>query len=438
MQAGRLTIRPLQAKLLHDTEMFGKMSPYVKVCIGDQCEKTPYAKKGHMAPTWDADLSFQVLGDELITFECWHHEKIFKDDFIGSGTLSLSSFLSSGRTSFNEWIPLFYKDNQDAGSLEVSFQFFPGGLGTTAGVGLSQTNTLETRTDMTWEKPMGQTFTSSTTTQEGFLTQPKMTTETKVITHEPIITKETPIVYEKNIIHEKPIITERTIVHSEQPIIIEKPELHERIINEQAQPIVKVDQPIIRQEEGLVGEAWEGTPVVHTDTQYVRDQAEFYKETPVVHQKDVILEKPIIHEKDIVYREKPIIVEKPEIVEKHMYETQAPTTHVHDTLFTKQQEFTTVKPQLPDAIVHKEEAFIQQAQPIFKKELPDVHETEVIHEKRLIHEKPIVHTEKEIIHEKPELHEKRIFHQDQTIKMRDPLVTQEGMPQEGIAQQPKP
>jgi len=209
-------------------------------------------------------------------------------------------------------------------------------------------------------------------------------------------------------------------------------------VYEQLAPETRTEHTIIRQEEGLVGEQYQGTPVIHSTTEYVQDQAEFHKETPIIHQKDVILEKPIIHEKDIVYREKPIIVEKPEIVERHIFETQAPVTQTHDTVFHKHEESTNYMPELGDHITHREDAEINRAEPQYRKELPDVHETEVIHEKRMVHEKPIVHTEKEVIHERPEVHEKRIFHQDETIRQRDPLIKQEGMPDEGIVNQPRP
>jgi len=266
------------------------------------------------------------------------------------------------------------------------------------------------------------------TEEETAFAQSITTSETRVIKDEPIITRENPIIYEKQIIHERPIIIVRTIIHSEQPIIIEKPELHERIINEQAAPIYKTENTIIRQEMGLIGEPMEGVPVVHTETEYIRDAAEFRRETPILHQKDVILEKPIIYEKDIIYREKPIIVEKPEVIETHIYETQAPVTQVHDAVFTKEQEFTTERPFMgKGTITHIEEPSIQVAEPIYKQEMPDIHETEVIHEKRLITEKSIVHTEKELIHERPEVHEKRIFHQEQTILQKlEPVLHHEG------------
>jgi len=269
--------------------------------------------------------------------------------------------------------------------------------------------------------------------QERLITKPVITKETKVIKHEPVITRESPVVYEKSIIHEKAIITERTIIHSEQPIIIEKPELHERVVNEVAETIVKTLEPVIRREEGVAGEFIEGNAVVHSETEYVQDQPVFNRETPIVHQKDVILEKPIIHEKDIIYREKPVIIEKPEIVEKHVYETHAPERRIHETQVFQHEEFTTEKPIVDSAIVNIEEPVINRAEPEFKKELPDVHETEVIHEKRLILEKPIVHTEKEVIHEKPEVHERTIFHTDQTLLKRDPLVQNGGIPEEGMA-----
>jgi hypothetical protein len=362
------------------------------------------------------------MGNEIITFEVWHKKKLLKDKLIGTGTLSLDSFLA--RNSSMESIPLFF-EVMDAGTLQCELIFSSNSSSLNTGTGTGIVHSTHHTQSTTIQQPIigQQTLIKEDTT---LLTQPIITSDVKVIKHEPVYTQETPIVYEKNIIHEKPIITEKTIVHSEQPIIIEKPELHERVINEQLAPTVKTDQTIVRQGEGLISDVNLQGAVVNSQTEYVRDKAEFYRETPIIHQKDVILEKPIIHEKDIINREKPVIVEKPEIIEKHIYETQAPITQVHDTLVTKEKEFTTTRPLVgDDAQFIKEGSIRNVAEPIYKKELPDVHETQVIHEKRLITEKPIVHTEKEIIHEKPEVHEKKIFHQDPTlIQKQEPVIVQ--------------
>jgi hypothetical protein len=413
------------------------MAPYVKFIVGDQTQKSSTIKKRTTDFFWEDnnEVSFDYLGNEFINIEVWSNKKLLKDKLIGSGSFSLDSFLA--RNSTMESIPLFF-EGMDAGTLQLGVYFTPSNANYNAG-GLGSnltTNTLTTSNTYV-EQPIAQqsviqqpviqqpVLEQQTVVQENltYISKPVITSDVKVIKHEPIYTQETPIVYEKNIIHEKPIITEKTIVYSEQPIIIERPELHERVVNEQLAPVLQTEQTIVRQEEGLAGGVNLQGAIVHSETQHIQDQAQFYRETPIIHQKDVILEKPVIHEKDIIYREKPVIVEKPEIVEKHIYETQAPITQVYDTVFTKEKEFSTTRPLVgDDAVYVKEDAILNVAEPTFMKEMPDVHETQVIHEKRLITEKPIVHTEKEVIYEKPEVHEKRIFHQEPTLLQKEQPV----------------
>lgn len=38
--SGTLIVKPISAKLTHDTEFLGKMDPYCKVTLGNQCKRT--------------------------------------------------------------------------------------------------------------------------------------------------------------------------------------------------------------------------------------------------------------------------------------------------------------------------------------------------------------------------------------------------------------
>jgi hypothetical protein len=407
------------------------MAPYVKFIVGDHSEKTGHLKKRTTDFIWedDAVVDFHVQGYELITIEVYHNKTLLKDKLIGSANFNLVYFLAKNATM--ESIPLVF-EGYDAGTLLLEIFYTPDNLSLNNSNGIAPA-TITNNLLMQPNFGAGQQTGQQTVHMEdnSLLTKPIVTSEVTVIKHDAIITREAPIIYEKNIIHERPIITERTIIHSEQPIIIERPELHERIINEELAPIVRIEDTIFRQETGLLSDQNLQGAEFHTENQYVKDQAQFFRDTPVIHQKDVILEKPIIHEKDIIYRERPVIVEKPEVVEKHIYETHAPVIQTDASIFQSSKEFTSSRPLVGDnAIVVQDEAIITVAEPMYRKELPDIHETNMIIEKPMIHEQTIVHSERQTTHERPEVHEKVIFHQDQTLlQKQNPLFFQTGVNQ---------
>jgi len=166
---GNLIIRPLSAKLTHDTEHFGKMDPYVKVILGNEYKETSVAKNQHLNPTWDSELSFRLNNNDVIYFEVYNKETLTKDDLIGSGSLFVSSFIKKGQ--FSEWLPLVFKD-KPAGELLLEIQFFPDGgqlganQGTSSKVGNYSQGTYTQPTHLGTvgqEQGVGQAFTQPNT-----------------------------------------------------------------------------------------------------------------------------------------------------------------------------------------------------------------------------------------------------------------------------------
>jgi Ca2+-dependent lipid-binding protein len=94
MQSGNLIIRPLEANLTHSTELLGKMSPYVKVILGNDSKCTPVVKRGGRTPTWDSELLLRYHGEATLRVEVWDKERIGRDDLIGFGTYDLSNLLN--------------------------------------------------------------------------------------------------------------------------------------------------------------------------------------------------------------------------------------------------------------------------------------------------------------------------------------------------------
>ena len=209
---GTLSIRPISAKLLHNTEHFGKMAPYVKIKIGNHVEKTRAAKKMHMEPSWDEELIFNITDETMIDIEVKHKELIH-DDLIGTASLSLNTWLNSNNFSFSEWVPLFYKE-KDAGSLLLEMRFTPdagfgafnknvGAQSTNLGTQQSTQNVVLGPVTTGVSQPASQTTVSQTTFVEKSTLEPILHSETVHVQEQPVFIKENPLVYEKEILQSR-------------------------------------------------------------------------------------------------------------------------------------------------------------------------------------------------------------------------------------------
>jgi hypothetical protein len=418
---GNLVIRLINAKLLHDTEFIGKMSPYVKILAGGEVLKSPVCHRGHLNPTWDWEIMVP-LNETLnfIIFEVYSKETFSKDDLIGSAQFPLNQLYQN---KFRGWIPLVYNGG-DAGALftdmrcdtlsttfnqpQMSSNLSEGFIKHTPIFATGQVEGFSSGGGST----MASTMVSSTVTNmplEPIVHQQ----ETLVYQEEPIIYREKPVVHEKTIITEKPIIHEKQIVYCEQPIIVEKPELHERTLYQRDAPIVTRDQPRYVKEDlrtSFENADLYGAPIIQKETEFRREAPVYTREQPELFEKQIITERPIIHEKDIIHVEKPVIVEKDEFREKPIQMTNAPILEQRNPIL-----FSEVSNNMGDIgenpIVHSETEVLRTA-PIVQKERPEIYETKVIHEKPIIHEQPVIFTEQTVIQEKPEIHEKKIFHQE--------------------------
>jgi len=443
LQKGTLRLRPLSATLLHNTEHFHKMDPYVIFKLGAEQRKSSVAKRQHLNPVWDEELQMDLTDLSIGVLDIIvKNKELIHDDLIGTGSVNLNTWLSGNKgNNFSEWIPLYYKD-KDAGSLllEMNFTSFNPmpttqmeqeapltGVGSIhaplTGVGViqapleQQASTTFVQQSQSIQKPLPPVITTES---------PIIHSETITVREEPVYIQEKPQVFEKEIIREKSIIHQKDIVECTQPIVVEKPELHENVIHEVKNAVVLQDKPISRSETFNVNERPLLGPdaIYQKQTEYQQEAGVFIRERPELYKKDIITEKPIIHEKDIIHIDKPIIVEKPEIVTKEYNLVEAPVYQTEQPLIHQEQRVVSnTEPILEDEpLVHLQESEIIRAAPTFVKERADIYEKQIVHEKPIIHEQSILHTQKEIVHEKPEFHQTRIFHQEAPILKQDPLL----------------
>ena len=90
---GPLHIKIIEAKLTRDTEMFGKMDPFLELSIGGvQIYKTAVIDEAGKTPQWNEAVDFEVKDMSAEVFFRVSDEDVTSNDIVGEGTCSLADF----------------------------------------------------------------------------------------------------------------------------------------------------------------------------------------------------------------------------------------------------------------------------------------------------------------------------------------------------------
>ncbi len=116
---GRLNIKCINADLKRDTELFGKMDPYVKITIGSQTKKTRTHNSGGKHPRWEETLNFYLNKEEEMRIAVYDKD-MTKDDLVGETIYFLDDVRA--KRKYKEALKLAYK-GKDAGTLSLEFDF---------------------------------------------------------------------------------------------------------------------------------------------------------------------------------------------------------------------------------------------------------------------------------------------------------------------------
>lgn len=122
-KAGTLTIHPVCAKLIRDTELFGKMDPYCVVKLGGQAQKTSVMMNAGRYPCWTDKLVFRKTDQTELLISVWDKDRTTKDDLVGEATISVENLIGVN-LAFDGWIDLMYK-NKLSGRIRLQTHFIP-------------------------------------------------------------------------------------------------------------------------------------------------------------------------------------------------------------------------------------------------------------------------------------------------------------------------
>ena len=120
---GTLRVHLLGAHLTHDTEIFGKMDPYIKMLSREQEWQSSVQKDAGKNPVWQKeyfDVDVHYHGDEL-RFQVFD-EDITRDGNVGEGSTKLSALMRAD--GFDEWFLIQFK-GEPAGKVHLRSEWVP-------------------------------------------------------------------------------------------------------------------------------------------------------------------------------------------------------------------------------------------------------------------------------------------------------------------------
>lgn len=91
---GTLRFTVIKANLLRNTEIFGKMDPFIEIQHGHKKIRTATIQEGGEKPEWNQTLNLMLTtlkDDQEIKVTCFD-EDVIVNDVVGSGTFKLSQF----------------------------------------------------------------------------------------------------------------------------------------------------------------------------------------------------------------------------------------------------------------------------------------------------------------------------------------------------------
>lgn len=127
----RVEVSPLWAKIKNDTDIIGKMDPYVEVIINGVSKKTQVHKSGGINPRWNDKLSFDARPNDNITMRIFDKDTFKKDDYIGEVNTSMNEVMANRGDSTRTYP---FRTNKNQGELNVAIRILNGNFGQWGGM----------------------------------------------------------------------------------------------------------------------------------------------------------------------------------------------------------------------------------------------------------------------------------------------------------------
>ncbi len=118
---GTLSIRPIEARLTHNTRILGSMDTYYQVLMGYQSFRSKLCLKGGKNPHWDSVVTLKKSDENVLYIELKDHRTATTDKTIGVCQVDLDNVRENEKL---EWYPLYFEE-KPAGELLVNMVFSP-------------------------------------------------------------------------------------------------------------------------------------------------------------------------------------------------------------------------------------------------------------------------------------------------------------------------
>ena len=120
---GKLVICVKKANLTHDTELMGKMDPYVVLKVGKVQQKTTVKPDAGKNPIWNESFEFPTRNGDSLELTVYDKEESLSDDVVGRTDLLLNTDALSVKQDY--WLPLFFGKKKEKGGevlLEMEYK----------------------------------------------------------------------------------------------------------------------------------------------------------------------------------------------------------------------------------------------------------------------------------------------------------------------------
>ena len=123
-QAGILKLTCVEGKLKRDTEVLGKMSPYITIAFNGNKYKTKVHSNGGKSPVWGDEFTLEVTNPtEELVLRVWDQD-LTTSDAVGFCKIKLSSLMYGN--AVDDWFTIMY-ENTNAGEVHLTTVFEPEG-----------------------------------------------------------------------------------------------------------------------------------------------------------------------------------------------------------------------------------------------------------------------------------------------------------------------